>query len=116
MDRVNELRANLPPQMVIDLIEECLGDLEARLPALRASLHAGVPSSIVAHSHAMVGMAAGYGMASLEAVLRGIMDKARDDDVDDIKEAAAEVEIELSRSAAALREVLKKELVPTEGS
>jgi hypothetical protein len=56
----------------------------------------------------MVGMAAGYGMAALEARLRRVMDAAREGDVDPTEVAA--VESDLARTAAALREALQNEM------
>jgi CheY-like chemotaxis protein len=107
-ERVSELRENLPPDMLSGLIEECLSDLEARLPALRRALTARVRPAIAAQAHAMVGMAAGYGMAALEDRLRQVMDGAREGEVDPA--VIAGVESALARTAAALRDVLQKEL------
>ena len=109
--RVNELRANLTQEMVETLIEECLSDLTARLPGLQRTLRKGVGAEVTAHAHAMVGMAAGYGMAALEAELRNILDKAREGDVDAIREAARPVETQLALAAKAWRQELRKELV-----
>jgi HPt (histidine-containing phosphotransfer) domain-containing protein len=107
-ERISELRANLPPDTLTTLIEECLSDLEARLPALRRALTAGVRPAIAAQAHAMVGMAAGYGMAALEARLRRVMDAAREGDIDPNEVAA--VESDLAHTAAALREALQNEM------
>jgi signal transduction histidine kinase/ActR/RegA family two-component response regulator len=107
-DRVTELRDNLPAEMLNTLIDECLTDLENRLPALRRALNTGALAAISAQAHAMVGMAAGYGMAALESTLRSIMDAAREGQVQ--SDLAAVVEDELNRSAAALRKALQKEL------
>ena len=56
--------------------------------------------------HAMVGMAGGYGMAVLEARLRAILTAVRTRRLDTIDGAAAVVEADLTRVAAALRRVL----------
>ena len=108
-DRIDELRRNLPAETLTDLVEECLTDLELRLPALRRSLAAGSGPAIVAQAHAMVGVAAGYGMSALERRLRTIMNTVRDDAANPQEGAAKEVEAELARAAEALREELKKD-------
>lgn len=107
-ERLSELRDNLPPETLVTLIEECLMDLDARLPALRRALTAGVRSAIAAQAHAMVGMAAGYGMLALEHRLRAIIGAARDGTIDTGE--AAQVEGDLIRTATALREVMQNEM------
>jgi HPt (histidine-containing phosphotransfer) domain-containing protein len=79
--QINGLRSNLPPAVFANLVEECLADMDHRLPALRRALAAGVPGAIMAHAHALVGMTSSYGMVALEARLRTIMDVARDPDM-----------------------------------
>jgi len=106
-ERVTELRACLPPDMLSGLIEECLSDLDSRLPALRRALTSGARAAAAAQAHAMVGMAAGYGMAALEARLRSVVDAVRDGELD--PGAAAAVEADLVRTASALREALQNE-------
>jgi signal transduction histidine kinase/CheY-like chemotaxis protein len=108
VQRIKELRDNLTPETFAGLIEECLTDLDHRFPALRRALTAGTLAAIGAQAHAMVGMAAGYGMAALEGKLRAVMDAARDGTVD--PNATAEVEAELTRTAATLRDMTQKEL------
>ena len=70
--RIRELRANLPPETFVSLVEECLSDLDHRLPALRRAVASGNTGAITAHAHAMVGMAANHGMAALETRLSTI--------------------------------------------
>jgi CheY-like chemotaxis protein len=107
-DRVSELRANLSPDTLNSLVDECLIDLNHRLPALRRAVATGARAAIAAQAHAMVGTAAGYGMAALEARLRALMAAARDGHID--PESASAVEVELARSAAALREAMQHEM------
>ena len=109
-DRIEELRTHLPRATLVPMVEECLTDLENRLPALRNALQRGTGAAIAAHAHAMVGMAAGYGMASLESKLRAVMTAARDGETDGFDGTAAEVKIELDRTAIALRDALHDEL------
>ncbi len=107
-DRILELRSNLPPQTFVALVEECLVDLDHRMPALRRAVQSGANGAITAHAHAMVGMAAGYGMASLETSLRAILAAARADDRSALgRDAIAKVEFELASVTRVLREMMQ---------
>ena len=106
-ERIAELRANIKADELLEMVEECIADLFHRLPALRRSLAAGAPGAITAQTHAMVGMAGGYGMAVLEARLRAILVAVRARRLDTIDGAAAVVEADLTRAAAALRRTLR---------
>jgi signal transduction histidine kinase/CheY-like chemotaxis protein len=106
-ERIVELRANLPREELLEMVEECIADLFHRLPALRRSLATGATGAITAQTHAMVGMAGGYGMAVLEARLRAILAAVRTHRLDTIDGAAAMVEADLTRAAAALRRTLR---------
>lgn len=108
--RVDELRATLPADTLAGLVEECLVDLAERLVALRESVGQRDVEQIVMHAHAMAGMAAEYGMASLEARLRDLMRVARQAP-NDAAGLADAIEDELQRAAAALREIFHIELV-----
>jgi CheY-like chemotaxis protein len=110
-ERVDELRSSLPGEMLDGMVEECLIDLQARLPALRRAMEAGSSDEVAAQAHAMVGMAAGYGMASLEARLRALMLAARGSDTGRAAALAVELDAELSMAADALREALSIEMV-----
>jgi signal transduction histidine kinase/CheY-like chemotaxis protein len=111
-ERINELRANLPPETFTHLIEECLVDMDHRLPALRRALVAGVPGAVTAHAHALVGMAAGYGMAAMEARLRTIMTAARAGDLAPLgPDVVPALELDFAEAAATLREMLRSEVV-----
>jgi len=102
-----ELRANLPRDDLLDMVEECIADLFHRMPAFRRSLATGASGAITAQTHAMVGMAGGYGMAVLEARLRAILTAVRAQRLDTIDGAADMVEADLTRAAAALRRTLR---------
>ena len=111
-ERIAELRTNLAPETFATLIEECITDLDHRMPALRRALTAAAPGSIVAQAHAMVGIAAGYGLQALETTLRDIMNAARDGKMEDLGgKAISAAQLDLGRSVAALRDLLRKELV-----
>jgi HPt (histidine-containing phosphotransfer) domain-containing protein len=109
--RISELRANLPSKTFATLIEECLLDMDHRLPALRRALLAGAPAAITAHAHALVGMAAGYGMAAMEARLRSIMTAVRTGDMMPLGLAAVEaLETDFTEASNTLREMLRHEV------
>ena len=110
-ERIGELRNSLPADMLGGMVEECLIDLQARLPALRRAMEAGDHDDVAAQAHAMVGMAAGYGMASLEGRLRALMLAARGSDTARAAVLAAELDADLSVAANALRDALAIEIV-----
>ena len=68
-------------------------------------------NDVAAQAHAMVGMAAGYGMAALEARLRALMQAARGSDIGRVAALAVELDAELSMAANALRDALAIEIV-----
>ncbi len=102
-ERIMELRANLPRDELLEMVEECIADLFHRLPALRRSLATGASGAITAQTHAMVGMAGGYGMAVLEARLRAILTAVRTQRLDTIDGAAAMIESDLTSRGSAAR-------------
>ncbi|HEY4173432.1 MAG TPA: PAS-domain containing protein, partial [Rhodopila sp.] len=111
-DRIDELRTNLSPETFANLVNECLLDMEHRLPALRRALVARAPGAVTAHAHALVGMAGGYGMAALEARLRTIIAAARDGDLSPLGPAiVTAVEADFADAARSLREMLRQEAV-----
>ncbi len=110
-ERINELRAHLPPDALRGIVEECLIDLQTRLPALRQALLVGDSAGAVNQAHAMVGMAAGYGMRALETRLRALMAAARGPHQAAAAALLEQLETELAQSADALREALSIELV-----
>jgi signal transduction histidine kinase/CheY-like chemotaxis protein len=111
-DRVGELRRSLPRDLLAEMVEECLVDLHVRLPALRRAVASGSREAVLAQAHAMMGMAGGYGMAALEARLRGLMEATRRGDSKAAADLAAGLDTELSGAAAALRSRLAIETPP----
>jgi signal transduction histidine kinase/ActR/RegA family two-component response regulator len=110
--RIGELRTNLPPETFASLIEECLIDIGHRLPALRRALTADAPGAVTVHAHALVGIAAGYGMAAMEARLRTIMAAARDGDLASLGPTIIiDLESDFEEAARSLREILGGEVV-----
>ena len=109
LERIAELRTNLPADVLTTLVNECLKDLEERMPPFRRALASGVAFEIETQAHTIVGVAAGYGLASLEAKSRAIMAAAKAGDTAAFETAFAETEAELTRGCTALREILQKE-------
>jgi len=109
--RLEELRRHLAPTILGKLVEDSLFDLHQRLPALRDALGGGDTEAILVASHAMAGVAGGYAMAALEARLRAVMAAAGQHDQAKAVSLAEELESDLARAAAALRDALRIELV-----
>jgi signal transduction histidine kinase/CheY-like chemotaxis protein len=108
--RLGGLRAILSASILQGLVEECLVDLSDRLRALREALRRADRDAVIAQAHAMAGMAAEYGMATLESRLRAMMQIARDDLLSAATLAEA-LEADLARAARALRDALQIETV-----
>jgi signal transduction histidine kinase/DNA-binding NarL/FixJ family response regulator len=109
--RLDELRQHLAPTVLGKLVEECLRDLEQRLPALRDALGAGDTDAILLVAHAMAGVAGSYAMAALEAKLRQVMQAASRHDAGAAVSLAEDLESDLAQAAAALRSSLRIETV-----
>ncbi len=109
-ERIGELRSNLPNEIFINLVTDCLVDMDHRLPGLRRALIAGAPGAIAAHAHAMLGMAAGYGMIGLEARLRLVMNACRDGDISTLDPTIVTyIENDFEAAADGLRQILRHE-------
>jgi signal transduction histidine kinase/DNA-binding NarL/FixJ family response regulator len=109
--RLDELRRHLAPAVLGKLVEGGLLDLQQRLPALRDALGDGDPAAILSVAHAMAGVAGGYAMAALEMRLRAVMEAARRHNAAAAVAMAEDLELDLARAAAALRDSLRIELV-----
>jgi signal transduction histidine kinase/CheY-like chemotaxis protein/HPt (histidine-containing phosphotransfer) domain-containing protein len=109
--RLDELRQHLAPTVLGKLVEECLRDLEQRLPALRDALGAGDTETILLVAHAMAGVAGSYAMAALEARLRKVMQAATQQNPGAAVSLAEGLESDLAQAAAALRSSLRIETV-----
>jgi signal transduction histidine kinase/CheY-like chemotaxis protein len=102
--RLSELRQHLPAATLCNLVEDCLLDLQRRLPMLRVALADGDVARIVAAAHAMHGVAAGYGMSALDRRLQGLVATARTQGPEAAAALAETLDAELARAAVALRE------------
>jgi signal transduction histidine kinase/CheY-like chemotaxis protein/HPt (histidine-containing phosphotransfer) domain-containing protein len=109
--RLEELRRHLPPTTLGKLVEDCLLDLRTRLPQLRDAFDGGDIEDIISVAHTMAGVAGSYGMAALDAKMRAVMIAARQHGPDAAATMAGDVEADLTRAAAALRDFLSIETV-----
>jgi CheY-like chemotaxis protein/PAS domain-containing protein len=110
--RINGLRATLPGATLVNAVEDCLVDLERRLPALRRSLNARAPAAIIAHAQVMISMAATYGMTALEARLRAIVNAAREGDLTPLgTSVVADLDSDYEEASRTLRDMLRTETV-----
>ena len=107
-DRVTALRDGLAPGMFARLMEQCVADMEERLPHLvEAAAISPPPASLRAHAHALAGMAGSYGFAQFEALMRDLMQAADRDDRPAITRLAAAAGPALETGAMALRAVMR---------
>jgi signal transduction histidine kinase/DNA-binding response OmpR family regulator len=108
--RLDELRATLPADTLANLVEDCLHDLSERLTLLLEAVRLRDMDQIIDHAHAMAGMSAEYGMAALATRLRRLLQSARQAP-ESASALTEQLEAELFRAAAALRETFHIELV-----
>jgi signal transduction histidine kinase/CheY-like chemotaxis protein len=108
--RLKELRTNLPAETLANLIETCLDDLTDQLELLREAITQANWERLHPAAHAMAGMAAEYGMTSLEARLRALM-KAACQEPKALMTAVDGVAAEIRCTAIALRVAIGTELV-----
>jgi signal transduction histidine kinase/DNA-binding NarL/FixJ family response regulator len=104
--RLADLRKGLPDGLFADLVEQCLADIDRRMAVLRAAAGGEDAAAIAREAHALAGMAGTYGLAAIDARMRGIMALCRTGDLAACREMAAGANSELSASAAAIRAVL----------
>jgi signal transduction histidine kinase/FixJ family two-component response regulator len=113
VERIEELKAGLLPEQLADLVEECLTDLEHRMPALRRGLYAGAAGAVMAHAHTMAGVAAAYGLTGLEKQLRSIMAAAHDNQLGSLdSDIMTRVEAEFAHASRLLRAVVRVAVSP----
>ena len=106
-DRLGELQRGLPPGMFSDLVEKCLGDIDARLLLLRQALAAGDSAAVVRAAHALAGMAGAYALSAIERRMRNVMRAGNVGDLAMVAVELADIEGELERSTALLRSLLQ---------
>ncbi len=79
--RLQELAQGLATATVISLVDQCLQDMRDRMPQLRSALAGTDARAIEIAAHALSGMSASYGFASLENRMRAIIRHARQGDL-----------------------------------
>ncbi len=102
-ERLSDLRRSLPAVTLLTLVDQCLDEMRARMPALRDALASGKGTDIDNAAHALAGMAGSYGLAAMNRRLRRIMDAARAGDIVGAEEAATRIEGDLAAAGEAIR-------------
>ena len=105
--RLAELQRGLPEGLFIELVDEALGEMGARIGGLHAALQAGVATAAIAESHALAGIAGSYGLVEFERQMRRVMIAARAGDPVAAATAGDGMAANLDRSASALRAMLR---------
>jgi CheY-like chemotaxis protein/HPt (histidine-containing phosphotransfer) domain-containing protein len=99
VERINELRAHLPPSAFSSIVETCLADLHKLMPQLRRALSAGTAAEVKDVAHAMAGVAGMYGLLGMQQKLRSIFRPAQADGA----EVANDIEAELAQTTEVVR-------------
>lgn len=105
--RLAELQRGLPEGLFIELVDEALGEMGARIGGLHAALQAGSVTDAIAESHALAGIAGSYGLVEFERQMRRVMVAARAGDPAIATAAGDGMAANLDRSASALRAMLR---------
>jgi CheY-like chemotaxis protein len=105
--RLAELQRGLPEGLFIELVDEALGEMGARIGGLHAALQAGLATDAIASSHALAGIAGSYGLMEFERQMRRVMIAARTGDAAAAAAAGDGMVANLDRSASALRAMLR---------
>jgi hypothetical protein len=87
--RVVALRDGLAPGVFSRLLEQCLADMDERLPLLAAAAELG-GENLRETAHGLAGMAGSYGLVGFERQMRAIMRAADVGDGADVARLAAE--------------------------
>jgi len=101
--RLSELRQGLPPAVVMSLVDQCLGDIRQRLPALKTALAGGEAKPIEHAAHALGGMAASYGMAAFDSRMRRIIRHARAGEIEAARSAGEGAEGDFAVAAETIK-------------
>ena len=104
--RLAELQRGLPEGLFIELVDEALGEMGARIGGLHAALQAGLITDAIAGSHALAGIAGSYGLVEFGRQMRRVMIAARAGDAAAAAAAGDGMVANLDRSASALRAML----------
>ncbi len=104
--RVAALRDGLAPGMFARLMEQCIADMEERLPTVAVAVRDD-PASVRAAAHALAGMAGSYGLAQFEALMREVMRAADAGDFSAVAQRIDGAATALDVGATALRAVMR---------
>jgi len=105
--RLAELQRGLPEGLFVELVDEALGEMGARLGSLHAALQAGLVGEAIAEAHALAGIAGSYGLIEFEQQMRRVTIAARAADNAAAAAAGDGMAANLDRSASALRAMLR---------
>ena len=106
--RIAALRDGLAPGMFARLMEQCVTDMEERLPHLAEAARTDPPpASLRADAHALAGMAGSYGFAQFETLMRDLMLAIDRHDRASIVRLVAAASPALDIGATALRAVMR---------
>lgn len=105
--RLADLQRGLPEGLFIELVDEALGEMGARLGRLHGALQTGQTPEVTAESHALAGIAGSYGLVEFEQQMRRVMLAIRGADIAAALAAGDGMAANLDRSASALRAMLR---------
>jgi CheY-like chemotaxis protein len=107
MERFADLQRGLPAATLAAIVDQCLTDMQIRVPHLREGLDQAKPAEVEASAHALAGMAATYGLVAIERKMRRVMSAARRNDIAAAATAAEDIDGDLDRAGSAIRLVLR---------
>ncbi len=105
--RLADLQRGLPEGLFVELVDEALSEMGARIGGLHAALQSGSASDAVAASHTLAGIAGSYGLVEFERQMRRVMIAAHAGDPAAAAAAGDGMVANLDRSSSALRAMLR---------
>jgi signal transduction histidine kinase/FixJ family two-component response regulator/HPt (histidine-containing phosphotransfer) domain-containing protein len=107
MERFADLQRGLPAATLAVIVDQCLQDIQERIPHLHAALGKADPAGIESSAHALAGMAATYGFVAIERKMRRVMGAARRTDIVAATVAAEGIEDDLDQASSTIRLILR---------
>ena len=111
LQRFADLRRGMSAATLASIVEQCLSDMRERLPDLHDALSCGRLDAIEETAHALAGLAASYGLTSIERKMKRVMSAARRADPVSATVAADDLAGELARASAAIRLLVREHAV-----
>jgi signal transduction histidine kinase/ActR/RegA family two-component response regulator/HPt (histidine-containing phosphotransfer) domain-containing protein len=105
--RLADVQRGLPAGLFAVLVDQCIGDMRARLLLLRQALDAGDADAVTHAAHALAGMAGGYALAALERRMRAVMTAGKSGDMVAVAAELVGLDHELDRSAELVQSLLQ---------